>query len=58
VEERPLHHRLLAALALAALVGAGLHCSWVIYTDRADFRAARSAEYGEPGAPPDRPLQP
>jgi len=55
VEERPLHHRLLAALALAALIAAGLHCSWTIYTDRADFAAARSAESGEPGAPPVRP---
>jgi hypothetical protein len=58
VEERPLHHRLLAALALAALIAAGLHCSWAIYTDRADFRAARSAESGEPGASPEQSAGP
>jgi len=44
VDERPLHHRLLAALALAALIAAGLHCSWAVYSDRVDFSASSRAE--------------
>jgi len=48
VEERPLQHRVLAAVALAALLAAGLHCGYVVYTDRADFSAARSTGSQEP----------
>lgn len=41
--------RLLAAIALAALLAAGAHCSWRILTDTADFSAARTQD-PEPGS--------
>jgi hypothetical protein len=52
VDERPLHHRILAGLALVALIAAGLHCSWVVYTDQADFSRAGAAREEAPAPPP------
>jgi hypothetical protein len=48
VEPRPLLHRLLAGLALVALIAAGIQCSYVIYSDKADFSAARPSKPAGP----------
>jgi hypothetical protein len=39
---------MLAGLALTALIAAGIHCSYVIYSDKADFSAARPSEQARP----------
>ncbi|MGI9592794.1 MAG: hypothetical protein ACR2P8_15605 [Myxococcota bacterium] len=58
MEAHPLHVRILAGLALAALIAAGLHCSVAIYTDRADFSAGRRTESEVPGARPEPEARP
>lgn len=53
MEERPLHHRVLAAVALVALLLAFGVTSWWIVTDAIDFgeRAEPSAEEAASGLP-------
>ena len=48
MEPRPLLHRVLAGLALTALLAAGLRCSYVITSDQADFSAARPSPRAAP----------
>ncbi len=52
MEERPLAHRVLAALAVVALLGAGSVCSWWVLTDQIQLPQAETVGSRDEGGPP------